>query len=165
MHDVEQLFQAHHQQLYRYLVRLGGDADRAADAAQDAFVRAFEQPPPGGVSRAWLYTVATNALFEQVRTMNRRERLLERSPDRVPIGDAPPQPDEYVEREERRATALRLLDTLGAKERTALLMREEGFSHREIAVAVGTTAGSVGTLLARALQRLATHLSAFPELA
>jgi DNA-directed RNA polymerase specialized sigma24 family protein len=44
-------------------------------------------------------------------------------------------------------------------------MREEGFSHREIAVAVGTTAGSVGTLLARALQRLATHLSAFPELA
>jgi DNA-directed RNA polymerase specialized sigma24 family protein len=39
-----------------------------------------------------------------------------------------------------------------------LLMREEGFSHREIADAVGTTTGSVGTMLVRALDRLAALL-------
>jgi DNA-directed RNA polymerase specialized sigma24 family protein len=37
-------------------------------------------------------------------------------------------------------------------------MREEGFAHREIAEAVGTTTGSVGTLIARALDRLAQQL-------
>jgi DNA-directed RNA polymerase specialized sigma24 family protein len=37
-------------------------------------------------------------------------------------------------------------------------MREEGFTHREIAEAVGTTTGSVGTLIARALDRLAERL-------
>lgn len=36
-----------------------------------------------------------------------------------------------------------------------LLMQQEGFSHREIAEAVGTTEKSVGTMLARALKRFA----------
>jgi DNA-directed RNA polymerase specialized sigma24 family protein len=34
----------------------------------------------------------------------------------------------------------------------------EVFSHREIAEAVGTTTGSVGTMIARALDKLATRL-------
>ncbi len=50
------------------------------------------------------------------------------------------------------------LATLNEKERTVLLMREEGFTHREIAEAVGTTTGSVGTMIARALDRLAERL-------
>jgi DNA-directed RNA polymerase specialized sigma24 family protein len=37
-------------------------------------------------------------------------------------------------------------------------MREEGFSHREIAEAVGTTTGSVGTMFARALTKLESGL-------
>jgi DNA-directed RNA polymerase specialized sigma24 family protein len=44
------------------------------------------------------------------------------------------------------------------RERTILLMREEGFAHREIASIVGTTTGSIGTMIARALERLAQHL-------
>jgi len=39
-----------------------------------------------------------------------------------------------------------------------LLMREEGFAHREIAEAVGTTTASVGTMIARALDKLARLL-------
>ena len=38
-------------------------------------------------------------------------------------------------------------------------MREEGFAHREIADAIGTTTGSVGTMIARALDKLAERLS------
>jgi RNA polymerase sigma-70 factor (ECF subfamily) len=47
---------------------------------------------------------------------------------------------------------------LPERDRTLLLMREEGFSHREIAEAVGTTTGSVGTMIARALDKLAAEL-------
>ena len=50
------------------------------------------------------------------------------------------------------------LATLSDKERAVLLMREEGFTHREIAEAVGTTTGSVGTMIARALDKLAQRL-------
>ena len=48
-------------------------------------------------------------------------------------------------------------------ERIALLMREEGFVHREIAEAIGTTTGSVGTLLARAIAKAAARLEPLRE--
>ena len=51
------------------------------------------------------------------------------------------------------------LAKLSEKERTTLLMREEGFSHQEIAAAVGTTTKSVGTLIARSLDKLANVLT------
>lgn len=159
MSDVAQLFDEHHQSLYRYLIRFAGDADVAADAAQEAFVRLVERPPPGGVERAWLFKVATNVVLEGARTRARRLRLIGAAPGRVPIGDPPRDAHELVEAAERRQAVHDALASLAPKERTALLMREEGFSHREIADAVGTTTGSVGTLIARALNRLAGELA------
>src|SRR3954447_25715852 len=73
---ISRLFENHHDALYRYLVRLSGDADLAADAAQETFVRLFEQPPDAVIERAWLFKVGTNLVFERARTASRRERLL-----------------------------------------------------------------------------------------
>jgi RNA polymerase sigma-70 factor (ECF subfamily) len=86
-------------------------------------------------------------------------RLLDAAPGRNPMSDPPRDPHELVEAGDRRRAVTDALASLGHKERTALLMREEGFSHREIADAVGTTTGSVGTLIARALDRLAGVLA------
>jgi RNA polymerase sigma factor (sigma-70 family) len=156
--DAEALFDAHHQALYRYLVRFCGDADLAADAAQEAFARLVERPPRDGNVRAWLWRVGTNAAMEQTRTGARRRRLLAHAPMLQPIGDPPRDAHELAEGADARARVAAALAALAPKERTAVLMREEGFSHREIASAVGTTTGSVGTLLARALERLALLL-------
>ena len=153
--DVARLFAEHHASLFRYLARLTGDADAAADAAQEAFVRMVERPPAPGETRAWLFRVGTNAALEAARTRTRRARLLDARPGRAPLGDAP---DEALERAERRSAVQAALATLPERDRRILLMREEGFSHREIAEAVGTTTGSVGTMIARALDRLAAAL-------
>lgn len=74
-----------------------------------------------------------------------------------PAASAPDAVD-ALEREEARERVRRALAALSEKERLLLLMREEGFKHREIAAAVGTTTASVGTLIARALVKLAGHL-------
>jgi RNA polymerase sigma factor (sigma-70 family) len=155
MPDAQRLFDEHHQSLYRYLVRFSGDADLAADAVQEAFLKLVERPPPDhSFARAWLFKVATNVVLETERARSRRIRLLAAAPARVPVADPPPTPYELVESDEQRRLVTEALASLSAKERTALLMREEGFSHREIAEAVGTTTGSVGTLVARSLARL-----------
>ena len=157
--DAERLFEEHHGELYRYLHRLTGDADVAADAAQEAFVRLVENPPRHGMNpRAWLFTVATNVVRDGARTRSRRRELLVGAPDRAPRPDAPADPETALIRRERREAVRRALGALGEKERTILLMREEGFKHREIAEAVGTTTGSVGTMSARALDKLEAHL-------
>lgn len=154
MDRASELFEECHEALYRYLVRLSGDPDVAADAAQEAFVRLLERPPAGPVERAWLFKVATNYVLEMRRTAARRERLLDGRGERT-MADAPRDPHATLEADERRRAVTAAMAQLNDKERIAILMREEGFTHREIADAVGTTTGSVGTLLARTLERLA----------
>src|SRR5690606_30601655 len=53
--DVGRLFEAHHEALYRYLYRLTGDPELAADAVQEAFTRMIARRPRDENPRAWLY--------------------------------------------------------------------------------------------------------------
>lgn len=156
---IEALYENHHAPLVRYLVRYCGDADVAEDAAQEAFVRLAERPPRTEENlRAWLFTVATRIAVDEARGRRRRSELLEKDSGRATLGEPADLPDEVFARAERRRRVRAALDELGEKERAVLLLREEGFAHREIAAAVGTTTGSVGTMIARALRKLASHL-------
>lgn len=161
--DAEQLYREHAPALFRYLVRFTGDPDEAAEVLQDTFVRLLDRPPWDPRLRKWLFRVATNLAQERRRTQSNRLRLLAREPERVPTASVPMTPDEVLAGKERRDTVRAALAALAERDRVALLMRSEGFSHREIAEALGTTTGSVGTVLNRAMTRLAAALSFNPE--
>lgn len=156
--DLDRVYRDHGPALYRYVANLAGDADLAGDAVQEAFVRLAGQRPAPREVRAWLFRVATRLALEWMRTHTRRVRLLAGAPDGAAMGDAPPAPDELLDRRERHDRVRRALDALAPRDRTVLLMREEGFSHQEIAAAVDTTTKSVGTMVARALAKLAAEL-------
>jgi RNA polymerase sigma factor (sigma-70 family) len=157
--SLEELFARHHVELYRYAARFTGDPDLAEDVVQDVFVRLAERPPadPAHV-RGWLFRVATTIAVDAMRASRRRAALARAWPDRLPLGDPPPDPASVAERSELRRRVREALQALGEKERAVLLMREEGFAHREIAAAVGTTTKSVGTMIARALEKLSRRL-------
>jgi RNA polymerase sigma-70 factor, ECF subfamily len=161
--NIQALFERHHDELYRYAFRLTGDADLAADIAQETFIRWIEREPENSEARAWLFKVATNLCRDHVRVHSRRLVLLRESPESVPVGDAPLDPERSLEVAERRAFARDALRALPEKEQTMLLMQQEGFSHKEIADTVGTTTGSVGTMLARALRRFAGEIASKRE--
>lgn len=161
--DVEQLFADHYEGLFRYLVRLTGDTDLASDVAQESFVRLIEKKPANNGIRAWLYRVATNVVRDHSRVRRRRLELLESSPDRVPRSDPEPSAQAMLETDEKRAMVREALGGLSERDQTVLLMREQGFSHQEIAEAVGTTTKSVGSMIARALKKLSNELALQPE--
>lgn len=147
--DFEATFERHHPPLFRYLHRLTGDADVAADIAQESFVRLLEHRVPEDGVRSWLFTVATNLVRDGARTRARRRQLL----DRTPEWERPPRPDEEMDRAGRIRSVRRALNELSSRDREMLLLREEGFRYAEIATLVGVAPGSVGKLLARALER------------
>lgn len=163
MLDIEKLFADNYEGLFRYLVRLTGDSDLAADVAQESFVRLVEKNPGDKGIRAWLYRVATNLVRDNARVSRRRMELLQEKSHRIPHGDPPQDADLSLETEERRKRVRAALDTLSERDRTVLLMREEGFSHEEIANAVGTTTKSVGRMIARALKKLSAELMLTPD--
>jgi len=156
--DAEALFTRHQAALVRYLLRYTGDPDAAADAAQDTYLALIERPPDSDANvRAWLFAVATNVVRQNWR--KRHEAAL--APDeleRIASEDTALDPLAAVELNEKKKTVRRLVARLSSRERTILLMREEGFTHREIAEAVGTTTKSIGTMIDRALQKLARYL-------
>lgn len=157
--DLAALFAQHHGELYRYVARYTGDADLADDVVQDVFVRLAERPPGHREQlRGWLFKVATTIAIDAQRRARRRLVLVDEQAGNLPMAEPPPGPDLLAEQRETRRRVRQALATLSEKERAVLLMREEGFTHREIAEAVGTTTGSVGTMFARALDKLASRL-------
>lgn len=157
--DVESIFDEHYDGLVRYLDRLTGDPDLAADVAQECFIRMVERRPDDHQLRGWLFRVATNLVRDTSRVSRRRLELLQESAELFEGGGMAPDPERALELKETQQVVRTALEALNLRDRTLLLMREEGFSHREMAVAVGTTTKSVGSMIARALKKLAQELS------
>jgi RNA polymerase sigma-70 factor (ECF subfamily) len=137
--------------LFRYLDRLSGDPELAADLAQEAFVRLYARGSIPDDARAWLATVASNLFRDERRRAHRRTRILAaRQP--ADLVSAPPSlaPDSAVLAEERRAAVRAALERLSLRDRELLLLRHGGYSYREIARALGIPETSVGTMLVRA---------------
>lgn len=157
--QLAELFERHQGELFRYVARFTGDGDLAEDVVQDVFVRLAERPPRHDDQiRAWLFRVATNLAIDATRGARRRLALVKGQADRLPMADPPVDPATAAVRDDDRRRVRAALAELSERERAVLLMREEGFAHREIAVAVGTTTGSVGTMIARALEKLSQRL-------
>lgn len=144
------LFDEHFGSLFRYLDRLSGDPELAADIAQETFVRLCESERVPDDPRAWLVAVANNLYRDDRRRTRRRTLLLASGTGKWEQTSPPPEPDAALVREEERAMVRAALEQLPQRDRRMLLLRHEGFSYREIARMLGVAEGSVGTLLVRA---------------
>lgn len=143
-------FDARFAPLARYLARLVGEPESAADLAQEAFVRLFQRGSMPDDPAAWLVSVAHNLLRNERTQITRRLRLLEQRSAELTPRDSGPAADAALDARELRVNVRRALDALPERERQMLLLRYEGFSYREIAHALAINETSVGTLLARA---------------
>ncbi|UCF21171.1 MAG: sigma-70 family RNA polymerase sigma factor [Gemmatimonadota bacterium] len=145
-------FDRHFASLFRYLDRLSGDPDLAADVAQEAFIRLYRRGALPARTGSWLVVVARN-LYRNARSKSRRRRrLLAGEQVRRAMGDSNPSPVFSLEAAGARKTVRKALDALPEREREILLLRYEGFSYREIAETLELKETSVGTLLLRAKQ-------------
>ena len=152
------LFERHWDAVCRLLIRLTGDADAAGDLAQEVFVQLFRKPPVNEdvPLRAWLCRVALNRGYNAMRADRRRRSREETvAGDPTAAGGAAGAAtaeslEELANRAEERESVRHVLMRLSERQRDCLVLRANGLSYAEIAVAIGVAPGSVGTLLARA---------------
>lgn len=144
------LFETEFHRLFRYLDRLSGEPELAADLAQEAFVRLHRRGSMPDRPEVWLITVALN-LFRNVKsTAARRRRLLTMARAEAVLADPMPTPDEAAEQTDCCGRVRAAIDSLPERERRLLLLRAEGYSYRDMASALELNEASIGTLLARA---------------
>ena len=83
------LYDEHAAALWRYAMRLTGDAARAEDVVQETLLRAWQHPEVTRdverSARAWLFTVARNLIIDDKRSARSRNEM--GTPDIEQVGD------------------------------------------------------------------------------
>lgn len=155
-------FRENYADLLRFLTRRTGDATRAADVAQDTYVRLATLSPTAlrvDNPRAYVYRVAGNLAIDT----QRRERRIAHDFTFVEAAEAVPDPSPTPEAAALARERLRLLEAalgeLPFKPRLALLLnRVEGRTFAEIAAELGVSESMVAKYIARALRHCRDRL-------
>jgi RNA polymerase sigma-70 factor (ECF subfamily) len=147
--QAQDLFREHGAAVYRFAAVMVRHHQDAEDVLQETFLKLLQHLQATGNTsnlRGWLFTVAAHAARDRQR---RRARWVPWTwKDDLPV-DPPALPDE-----DGRILALReSLRTLSDRDRLLLSLRAQSLSYREIGMAAGVKASSVGRLLARAMDR------------
>lgn len=148
-----ELYEGHFGRIHRYLNRLSGEPELAADVAQEAFVKLYRRGSLPERPEAWLISVALNLFRNATSARSRRMRLLTPARSLNVLSDPPATPEEAMDADDSRRRVRAALDRMPERERSLLLLQAEGYEYRDIAEALKLNAASVGTLLARARQR------------
>jgi len=164
----------HYQKLaYHVACRILSDADAAADATQDAFLRAFRAIGQyrGGSFKAWSLRIVTNTCYDQLRAKQRRPTV---SLEALMVSDLVPtpsfvdqaeSPEAYAERQELSQAIQAGINTLPPDQRIALTLCDvAGMSYQEIAKATRVSLGTVKSRISRARAKLRNYLLAQQEL-
>jgi RNA polymerase sigma-70 factor, ECF subfamily len=172
------LVEEHRSALYAHCYRMLGSLHDAEDVLQETMLRAWRglaRFEGGRPLRPWLFKIATNACLDAIAKRPKRVLPIDRGPSSgADVGPGKPlvesawlepYPDEflaledgyespdarYEQRESVELAFVAALQHLPATQRAVLILREVlGFSAREVAEFLETTAASVNSALQRA---------------
>jgi RNA polymerase sigma-70 factor (ECF subfamily) len=150
---------------YNACLRITRDADAAADAVQEALLKAWDRRHEFRGEAAldtWIHRIALNAAIDQIRRRKRRpEDLLDEEALEAPAASAPDQ--DYVDDALTRDLAV-AVQRLSATERQIFLLKHiEGWKLEEIAESLQSNVNSVKSTLFRAVRKLRVVMHAWSE--
>ena len=149
MNRYREFYNDHKDGLFNYLMRMTGDYELASDIMQESFTRYLEhyRDKPQGVSL--LYTIARNALFDNLRKQKRQTDLSGEEEDQSSDQEAVMMVRQDYQR------VLSAMHHLGNTERDILTLVISGdLSYKEIASITGTSVANVKVKVHRARLKL-----------
>ena len=159
----------HQDRVYRLALRMLGSEADAADAAQDAFIKAFTSLDSfRGDSRfaVWLYRLTNNVCIDYLRRRKRQETISLQTQDEdgeeleLSLPDERYSPEKLAERAEDVRAVREAIAALPEDCREILLMREVGgLSYEELSQALALEPGTVKSRLNRARKKLCVLLA------
>jgi len=166
----------HYQDIaYNVAYRIMGEHGAADDAAQEAFISAYQKLDQyrGGSFKAWLLRIVTNACYDELRRRQRqpvtplKPELDDGETLENPywIEDDSPSPEEEFEESELQEAIQHCINHLDKKFKTILILVDvEGLDYDTASEIIGRPLGTVKSRLARARERVQECLQGFREL-
>jgi RNA polymerase sigma-70 factor (TIGR02960 family) len=165
------LTERHRHELHVHCYRMLGNFQEAEDHVQETFLRAWRGRSrfKGDLFRAWLYKIATNTCLDTLKRTRRRAggtfaevAWLQPFPDQL-LDQIAPEEDEpdavVVARETIELTFIALIQSLPARQRAALILRDVlNWSAAETADALQTSVAGANSALQRARATIGEEL-------
>jgi RNA polymerase sigma-70 factor (ECF subfamily) len=150
----DEAFTLHHRAVFRTARAIVRDTGLAEDVTQEVFLKLYsnlDSTPGEELLRAWLLrvtmNVARNTLRGQSRSVAREDEYAKEAEAKGWFTAAAP--EEEYERRVEIEEARRALDKIKEPMRSALLLKQQGLSYKEIATALSINEVNVGSLIAR----------------
>ncbi|HUG46932.1 MAG TPA: sigma-70 family RNA polymerase sigma factor [Candidatus Limnocylindria bacterium] len=156
---IEQLYAAHHAEIYSYLARMLRDHELAADLTQEAFIkayRAYDTLADRERARAWLYQIAGRTALDELR----RRKIVRFVPWSGESRGSAASAEDLALHGRLSGDMERALAQVPPRQRQALLLAElQELSGIELAEALGVSHVAARALLTRARESLRQALA------
>ena len=160
------LLERYEKQVYHHALRMVNNPEDAADLTQETFLKVWQGLPSfQGESSfsTWMFRLTGNACIDFIRREKKRRGDLsldgEEQTMAATLADPAPTPQQALEHKELHRAVNEGLAQLSDEHRQVLVLREiNGLSYEEIGEALGLTAGTVKSRIARARLALAKFL-------
>lgn len=158
-----ELVQKYQKRVYALTVRMCPTPELAEEAAQEAFLSAWQGLPffrGDAAFSTWLYRLASNACVDLLRKERRHQGTsLDDDAVGAEIPDTKPTPEEAAETKELRAQIEAGLRQLSPEHRAVLILREiQQLNYEEIADALSLDLGTVKSRISRGRRQLRNFL-------
>jgi RNA polymerase sigma-70 factor (ECF subfamily) len=150
----------HEREIMRYLLRVLGDRDDAADLFQETWLRAYRAYPgldSESAIRPWLYAIATNLCRNRARDSARRARVIVTDNDQLPTAETIGNDHRFDHENEGYAMVRmrELISDLPTKQQQALRLHcFAGLGYVAIASALGCSEDSARANVSQAMRKL-----------
>jgi len=145
---LDNVFRAQYERIARVIGRVIHDQARAEELAVEVFLKWWQNPQAHGAgAEGWLYRTAVREALDELRRESRRtrfERLLH------VFRESPPTPEHLCSVADKQRNVRAALAALNPDQAEILLLRSEGLSYQELAVALDLAPNYVGSFLSRA---------------
>ncbi len=139
-----ELVRIHARGVFNVVYRMCGNELIAEDAAQETFIRAWQNLSsyrPQTPLRNWLYRIAFNAGMDMLR---KEKRILPNALEDLQLQDPRPGPEAVFSQEERTALVQKAILSLPDASRAVLILREyEELSYQDISATLDIPIGTV----------------------
>jgi RNA polymerase sigma-70 factor (ECF subfamily) len=160
----DRLFEEFSPAIFNYALRMVGDPDRAADITQDTFIKAYRKLDTltdPSAARSWLYRIATNTAFDEMRRRRHTAPLPVEDDRPIEQPDGGPGPETQVLSGLMDERINRALLRLRPNHRQCLILSDvEDMSSVQIGEVMGMSQGAVRVLLCRARGEMRRLLAA-----
>ena len=155
--DFKMIYDAHFDNLRRYLIYRSGDQDLSGDIAQNVFMKVWTKKIEitSGNIKSLLFKMATDEFISHIRKKKVEKEYTE-SIDLRLIRE----PDNNDDLLEKKVLFQKALNQLPEKQKTALLMNKmQGLTHKEIAEVLNLSQKAIEKRIGLALKALKQNLN------